>query len=133
MSHNKYISSRGDRYGANYIPAISYIYLCHLNNVLLYHNCDKNCIKYKNNILHQYLEYKTSKTTDFSIIRNDIHKICCKCEKTKDKWPTKYITKEIFEKTGKAFPDIFHDSEIYNDIRGRYFDKKCKNVVQHIR
>tara|TARA_Y100000992_G_C21248079_1_gene484409 strand:- start:171 stop:986 length:816 start_codon:yes stop_codon:yes gene_type:complete len=133
MLENKYISSRADRYGANYIPALSYIFLCEkINNDLLYHNCDKKCIRYKNTILHKYLEYKTSKCTDSSIINNDIHRKC-------NSWATKCISKEIFEKTGKPFPDIFHNSEIYNDIRNTYFDKYGKesltsnSIIIHVR
>tara|TARA_B100000123_G_scaffold241725_1_gene195620 strand:- start:124 stop:915 length:792 start_codon:yes stop_codon:yes gene_type:complete len=130
---NKYISSRVDRYGANYIPAISYIFLCEeINKDVLYHNCDKNCIRYKNTILHKYLQDKTSKCTDLSIINNDVHKKC-------DTWSTKYICQEIFKKTGKSFPDIFHNSEIYNQIRNIYFDKYGKEsfvsnaIIIHVR
>ena len=133
MLEKKYISSRGDRYGANYIPAILYIFLCEeINKDVLYHNCDNNCLRYKNTILHKYLEYKTSKCTDFSIINNDIHRKCYS-------WATKCISKEIFLKTGKPFPDIFQNSEIYNQIRNRYFDKYGKKsltsnaIIIHVR
>ena len=36
---NIYIGARGDRYGANTIPYISYILLSKINNCNLYHNC----------------------------------------------------------------------------------------------
>ena len=132
MANKKYISSRSDRYGANYIPAISYIFLCEkINNDLLYHNCDKNCHRYINTILHEYLVDKTSRCTDLNIIKNDIHK--------NPEWSTKYITEEIFRKKKKSFPDIFHDSDIYNEIRNRYFARYDKDsftnnaIIIHVR
>ena len=117
MENSKYISSRGDRYGANYIPAICYIFLCEsVNNDCLYHNCDKNCNRYVNTILHNYLLDKTNKCNDRNIISKDIHK------KNKG-WITKYITKEIYEKTNNSFPDIFYKSNIYNEIRNIYINR----------
>ena len=56
-----YISSRGDRYGANSIPYISAMFLSHITNISLHHNCDHHCHKYKNTIIHQYLKKKTNK------------------------------------------------------------------------
>ena len=56
---NNYISTRSDRYGANAIPYISFIYLCNISNVNLYHNCDEHCEKFKNNINTGYLHYYT--------------------------------------------------------------------------
>ena len=131
---NKYISSRDDRYGSNYIPAICYIFLCEkINKDVLYHNCDENCLRYENTILHKYLKDNTRECSDISIINNDIH------QTTSPYWATREINKEIFEKTGKSFPDIFQNSEIYHQIRNRYFDKYGKKsftsdaVIIHVR
>ena len=45
MNECKYIGGRGDRYGSNSIPWISYIFLCKLNSYKLFHNCQR-CKKY---------------------------------------------------------------------------------------
>lgn len=69
-----YISSRGDRYGANSIPYISAMFLSHITNISLHHNCDHHCHKYKNTIIHQYLKKKTNPTNDQTILNNNLHK-----------------------------------------------------------
>lgn len=132
MELHNYIGSRKDRYGANYIPVLSYLFLCEINKTTLHHNCDANCARYKNTILHQYLKDKTSETSNLKIIKNDIFK-------RKRPWATTYIAEEIFKKTGKAFPDIFHNSKIYYEVRERYFSKYGKksptsdSIVIHVR
>lgn len=110
-----YISSRGDRYGANSIPYISALFLSNCKNTPLYHNCDHNCHKYKNTIIHQYLEKKTNPTTDQTIINNNLHK-------DGSIW-NYYITNQIHGHLNKTFPDVFHDSPIFHELRSMYFDK----------
>lgn len=138
MINKKYISGRFDRYGSNYIPAISYIFLCEqINNEVLYHNCNDCCKRYKKSILHQYLLDKTRRCNDLNITKNDIHTI--HNPPGQSQLCLKYITEEIFRKTNKSFPDLFHDSKIYDEIRNRYFDRYghdsfTKNsIVIHIR
>jgi len=114
IPRNHYISARGDRYGANYAPAIPYLFLCEMIGTTLYHNCNPNC--YTDSLLHQYLLSKTETTTDLNIIKDDIYV-------NPGGWPLRWISNQILEKTGKPLPDAFHDSKIYHDLRGMYLNK----------
>jgi len=114
MENQKYISARRDRYGANAIPYISYIYLCELNNHTLYHNCGKDCKIYRNTIIHNFLINKTETCQDQDIKNKDI----CRGPN-----PISSICKEIYCKMNKPFPDVFYNTPIFIEIRTMYFDK----------
>ena len=121
---NNYISTMIDRYGTNAIPYISFIYLCDKTNVNLYHNCDENCERFKNNILHKYLVSKTKQTKDDKIIKNDINT-------NSIIWSGEEICKEIYFKTNKPFPDIFHNSKMFNELRDLYTSKYGKSYIKY--
>ena len=111
-----YISARADGYGANSIPYISYLYLSKINNQKIYHNCDKNCDKYKDNVIHKYLVSNSKQTKNSKIINNDINI-------KSPVWSPKDICKDIYKQTGEIFPDIFYKSKIFNELRNLYISK----------
>ena len=126
-----YISSRGDRYGANSIPYISAMFLSHITNISLHHNCDHHCHKYKNTIIHQYLKKKTNPTNDQTILNNNLHK-------NGSDW-NYFITNQIYNNLNKTFPDVFHGSTIFHELRSMYFAKygndsfTSSSTVIHVR
>jgi hypothetical protein len=126
IKHNDqlYISSRNDRYGANSIPWITMIYLSKILKKKLYHNCDKNCKKYYNNLIHKYLILNSNTTKDKNIINNDYHKL--------SKWSTDIICKKIYSIKKEVFPDVFYNSKESNDIFKLYDNKYKNNVNKNI-
>ena len=122
ISTKYYISTRTDGYGANSIPYISYLYLSNMNNKELYHNCNKSCDRYKDNIIHKYLVSNSKQTNNTQIINNDINM------NQNMYWSPAYICKDIYKQTGEVFPDIFYKSKIFNELRNLYISKyKNKN------
>lgn len=121
---NNYISTRTDAYGANAMPYISFIYLCNISNVNLYHNCNEHCERFKNNIMHQYLVSKTKQTKDDKLIKNDINlKFPI--------WSPNQICNEIYLKTGQPFPDIFYNSKIFHELRNLYISKYTNSPIKY--
>lgn len=130
MNECKYIGSRGDRYGSNSIPWISYIFLCKLNSYKLFHNCQR-CKKYNNTVIHQYLIKETENTDNEDLIKKNIHH-------GTGFYPAEYICNQIFIKTNKPFPDAFLNSPMFHELRNIYINKyklsfTTKSTVIHIR
>tara|TARA_A100001011_G_C14253443_1_gene818972 strand:- start:81 stop:887 length:807 start_codon:yes stop_codon:yes gene_type:complete len=107
-----------DRYGSNSIPWITAIYLTEEKNNKLYHNCSGHCNRYKNNIIHQLLIKKSASTNDKKIIEKDLHKRC--------HWATTYNISQLSDISNISFPDQFHNSPLYNEIRLMYDEKYNK-------
>ena len=117
---NIYIGARCDRYGSNTIPYISYVLLSKINNCNLYHNCSYLCGRYKKNILHRFLITKTKTTRDKNIINKD----CI----IKGAWDA---CNKIYSIAKKPFPDIFHNSSVFHEIRNLYFNKYKKSFTEN--
>jgi hypothetical protein len=112
-STSKYISSRPDRYGANGIPWI-------VASTLfpeLYHNCNENCHRYKDTIVHNFL-IKYSKNID--------------CTPDEDLmaidgggWPIKKLLNDM------SFPDYFHGTTHFKELKKMYENKFGNNYLKN--
>jgi hypothetical protein len=132
---NIFISSRGDRYGANAIPWITAIWLSELAECKLYHNCSIRCKcntttkdrgRGEDLVIHNFLIDKSEETVDKNIITKDILLWEWKGGEC-GTWPVRKITEKIYSLNDSnnvlSFPDLFHNSKLYNELNLMYDDK----------
>lgn len=109
----KYISARPDRYGANAIP---WLVAASLHHPSLCHTCTEDCKRYKDTIIHKFLE-------KFS------HNIFCPQGDLMDisggAWPVKAMLQDL------CFPDHFHKSEQWHTLRKMYWNQFGNNYIKN--
>ena len=111
MTPTPYISSRPDRYGANGIPWIVAATLF----PDLHHNCNENCNRYKDTIIHKFL-IKYSKNIEFP--QEDLMLI------DDGAWPINKMVGNM------SFPDYFHNTTHFHELRQMYVDTFGDSVLE---
>ena len=133
-----YISDRTDRYGSNAIPWISAIYLSYISKRKLFHNGSKDSNKFKKTIIYNFLLENSETTEDKDIIENDflwkkqfdsnwMNKINIRSQQHEQLrhycWGPYQVIKEIYKYKDISFPDQFYNSDCFNDLKLKFYEK----------
>ena len=131
-----FISCReSDRYGTNYLPVIACMYMYEkIYPGRLFYDTNEHWNRYDKNILHEYMLKKSNVIKDVKTTPQDINKLL------PGHWGLRWITDKVYKTTSQPFPDAFHSSHTYNELRDMYLTKYAHvgtpvrdSVVIHVR